>query len=328
MKLALSAPSRADLAGGTLDIWPLPHLFPGSRTLNVALDARVVLEMEDGQPAFRFSGPEGVRDFADIGEICSSPFALYGELYKAVPPPSPVHVNILGLPPPQSGLGGSSALALSVARGLVCLRGENPDPDFLIALCRDGEAAVMGYPTGIQDYYPALFGGICVIEYLKGKTDWRPLPFPPALADGLILYHTGAAHHSGANNWEVVRNAITDKKGPAFACLRAIAGVALRMEEALLKEDIGAVGRLMGEEWEYRRQLHPAFSHPRIDEALDAALRAGALGGKACGAAGGGTVAVLAPPEKRGAVAEALGRLQGKVLDIHPTQSGLEVSEC
>jgi D-glycero-alpha-D-manno-heptose-7-phosphate kinase len=328
MKLTLSAPSRADLAGGTLDIWPLPHLFPGSRTLNVAMDARVVLEMEDGREAFRISGSGDEGTFSSIEEICFPPFTLYGELFLALPPPSPVHIRVLGTPLPQSGLGGSSALAACVARGLACLRGDNPDPDFLIALCRDTEAAVMGYPTGIQDYYPSLFGGICVIEYLKGRTDWKPIPLFPALTDGLILYHTGIAHHSGANNWEVVRGAISDKTGPAFAYLKAISGVALRMEEALLREDLEEIGRLVGEEWEYRRQLHPAFNHPRIDEVLEAARRAGAYGAKGCGAAGGGTVAILAPPETKAAVTEALGRLPGRVLDIHPTQSGLQVQEC
>ena len=36
-KVTVRAPVRADLAGGTLDLWPLYLFHPGSRTVNVAI---------------------------------------------------------------------------------------------------------------------------------------------------------------------------------------------------------------------------------------------------------------------------------------------------
>ena len=325
MKLAISAPSRADLAGGTLDIWPLAVLFPDACTINVAVDAGVEMEMSDDEGIWSFSLEGKTQTFKDVEAVVASPWGLYGHIFKALPPPHPVSVTIKRQPPASSGLGGSSAVAAAVARGAARLRGEKPSGAGLIALCRDAEAALMGYPTGIQDFYPPFFGGVCVIEHRMGGAALRRLPVHETLGGAMLLYHTGVAHHSGANNWEVVRSAIDDKSGPAFRGLEVIARIARRMEEALRREEWSVVGQLVGEEWKTRRTLHPAFDHPRIGEALDTAGAAGAWGGKGCGAAGGGTVVILAPPEKRAGVAQALSRLPGRVLDACPTESCMTV---
>ena len=325
MKLAITAPSRADLAGGTLDIWPLAFLFPDACTINVAVDAGVEMDMSDAGGIWSFSLDGKIQIFNDVETILSSPWGLYGHIFKALPPPHPVSVTIRRQPPASSGLGGSSAVAAAVARGAARLRGEKLSDAGLIALCRDAEAALMGYPTGDQDFYPPFCGGVCVIEHRLGGAALRRLPVHASLHEAMILYHTGVAHHSGANNWEVVRSAIDDKSGPAFRGLEAIARIARRMEEALRQENWRAVGQLIGEEWEVRRTLHPAFDHPRIGEALEAARAAGAWGGKGCGAAGGGTVVILAPPEKRAFVAQALSRLPGRVLDARPTDAGMTI---
>jgi D-glycero-alpha-D-manno-heptose-7-phosphate kinase len=326
MKLSITAPSRADLAGGTLDIWPLAFLFPGACTINVAVDAAVELEMEDGGGSWRFTLGGRTDAYADLEAVAASPWALFSPIFEALPPPHPVSVTIRRQPPASSGLGGSSAVAAAAARGAARMRGEKPADAGLIALCRDAEAALMGYPTGVQDFYPPFCGGVCVIEHRMGGAVLRRLPVHASLRDAMILYHTGVAHHSGSNNWEVVRSAIEDKSGPAFRGLQAVARIARGMEEALRREDWSAVGLLMGEEWAVRRTLHPAFDHPRISEALDAAAGAGAWGGKGCGAAGGGTVALLAPPDRRAGVVRALSGLPGRVLDARPTDAGMTVA--
>lgn len=328
MIVRVTAPSRADLAGGTLDIWPLPHLFPNSATINVALDARVELEMEDGRDRWEVAAG-GVEDgYADLDALCASPWALFGEILKAGPPPTPVRIAVRRQPPHRSGLGGSSSVAAAVARAAAVLRGEDPTPDALIALCRDAEVAVMGYPTGVQDYYPPFFGGVSCIRYLRGRTERTPLDLFPGLAEGLVFYHTGVPHDSGANNWQVVKRAIDDKTSETHKCLGIIAELTGRIETAFRSGDLGRLGRLVMEEWRHRVRLHPAFAHMRIDQAVRAAIGAGAYGAKGCGAAGGGVVVVVAAPDRREAVEAALVPLPGHLLDLRPTEEGMKVEPC
>ncbi len=328
MRVKVTAPCRADLAGGTLDIWPLPHLFPGSATINVALDALAEIEMEDGRPRWEVAAAGHDRAFDTLDALVSSPWALFGEILQALPPPSPVRITVRRQPPSQSGLGGSSAVAAAVARGAARLRGEDPPPDALIALCRDAEAAVMGYPTGVQDFYPPFYGGANCIRYLRGRTDRSPLNLFPELAGGMVLYHTGVPHHSGANNWQVVQRAIGDKGSETHRCLGLIAGLTGRLEAAFEAGDLERIGRLVMEEWRHRVRLHPSFAHPRIDQAVEAALAAGAWGAKGCGAAGGGVVVVVTAPDRRTAVENALLPLPGRLLEAHPTTEGMRIEPC
>ena len=328
MKVRVSAPCRADLAGGTLDIWPLPHIFPGAATINLALDARAEIEMETGPNAWEVAADGQEYFFSDLDALCASPWALFGQILKALPPPAPVRLTVRRPPPPRSGLGGSSAVAATVARAAALLRGEDPSPDDLIALCRDAEVAVMGYPTGVQDYYPPFFGGVNCIRYLKGRTERCPLPLFPGLTEGLIFYHTGVPHDSGANNWQVVKRAIEDKGSETHKCLAIIAELTGRIETAFGAADLARIGRLVMEEWRHRVRLHPAFAHMRIDQAVRAVIAAGAYGAKGCGAAGGGVVVIVAAPDRRAAVESALLPLPGRLLDIRPTAEGMRIDPC
>jgi D-glycero-alpha-D-manno-heptose-7-phosphate kinase len=166
------------------------------------------------------------------------------------------------------------------------------------------------------------------IRYLKGRTERRPLPLFPGLAEGLVFYHTGVPHDSGANNWQVVKRAIDDKNSETHKCLGIIAELANRIETAFEAGDLARTGRLMMEEWRHRVRLHPAFAHMRIDQAVRAVIGAGAYGAKGCGAAGGGVVVIVAAPDRRAAVESALLPLPGHLLDIHPTPEGMKVESC
>ena len=46
MRISASAPTRIDLAGGTIDIWPLYLFHPGAQTLNAAISLRAKATIE------------------------------------------------------------------------------------------------------------------------------------------------------------------------------------------------------------------------------------------------------------------------------------------
>lgn len=320
---------RADLGGGTLDIWPLGLLHPGARTVNVALDLAVEVrfELRTGQFVVRQDGAS--LETSTLAELAASPGgALVGAIALAERLPA-FAIEIASASPRGGGLGASSALAVALlAAAEAALHGAlTRTPAERAAVARDLEARLMGLPTGLQDHYPAQLGGALEIVHEPGGERVQSLAVDlPGLAEHLLLGFTGQSHFSAGANWLVVRRRL--EADPAIVgLLGAIAGVAMELPAALAAADWARVGHLVGEEWAARRELSTEISTPGIENLLSAARDRGAWGGKACGAGGGGSVLVVAPPERHAAIAAAWREQGAQILPARPTARGLELDE-
>ena len=303
--LEVRAPVRADLAGGTLDLWPLYCLHPGATTVTVALrrGPRLRLFPDGAQPGsmvFRTPGTAPLQ----LGRS-NTPRHLVAAVGFHYRPHGGLVVEVLEQPPLGSGLGGSSALAVALARGCLTLSGRRVGPARLVAELRDLEAQVLAAPTGVQDYLAALHGGALAIHLDPGGAVTERLAVDLAwLQERLLIVYSGIAHASGMVNWEVYR-ARVDGEPRVGAALDAIAAAARACRAALLARDEVAVGQAIAAEWRARRTLAPAVNSPAIETLLRAGCRAGARAAKACGAGGGGSVLFWLPPERREAVRDA-----------------------
>ncbi len=317
---------RVDLAGGTLDIWPLGLLHPGAVTVNVAVDLPVRVT---AVPAARFRIRQGgvVVEEASAEELARQPEgALAGTLLAALGTP-PLALDVDSRSPRGGGLGASSALAVALAAAASVASGRAvPAPAELVALARDVEARLMGLPTGVQDHWPAVLGGALAVRHRPGGTEVRRLDADlGALAASLVVAYTGVSHFSAGQNWQVVRRRL-DGDTEVSGLLAGIARVAAAAEEALAGGDLERLGALVAEEWALRRRLAPGISVPAVEALLAAARGAGAWGGKACGAGGGGCVAVLCPPGERTAVEAAMAAAGGELLALAPVAGPMTVT--
>ena len=299
------APARVDLAGGTLDLWPLYCLHPGSVTVNAALRMGVRVRLTQG------GVPDGhIRHVAPGASPLTLTEADAGRHLAAAVgfhfvPGGGFEVEVTEQPPLGSGLGASSAFAVAMARGCLALTGRRMAVPRFVALLRDLEARVLGVPTGVQDYIPAIKGGVLAIhlepggerlERLAVGADW--------VARRLVVVFSGITHASGMVNWDVYRARIDGSAAVARA-LDAIAAAASACRDGLLLKDERYVGGAIAEEWAARRTLAPSVTNPGLDALLAAGARAGAMAGKACGAGGGGSVIFWARPDRSAAVARA-----------------------
>ena len=327
-KVIVRAPARADLAGGTLDLWPIYLFHPGSRTVNVAISFYAESEViETGDDAFEIHlTDDGYRRrYESLQELAADPKAAL--IYRLVE-----HFHLTGIhittrtdAPRGSGLGGSSALAITLVRALSELAGNPVEGDSLIALVRDLETRLLGVPAGIQDYYPPVYGGLGSIHLLPGAPVRHNIPLPVAeLSKHMLLHYTGVAHFSGTNNWDMYKRQIDGKKKVQRGFAK-IAASATAMEKALDGGDWEGAGRALAQEWENRKSLIDGISTPEIDAAIEVATGAGAWAGKVCGAGGGGCIVFLFPPDRREAIVAALGNVPGRVLDAVPVQHGINV---
>lgn len=330
-----SAPARVDLAGGTLDLWPLHVLHPGSITVNVAISLRAGCRVRLRSREFRVLAPDrGLdRTAPRVADLLDNPdTALVGSILDALRIATPVEVELSSEVPFGSGLGGSSALTVSLLGALERFSARRPAEgggiEARVAFVRDVETRVLGKPAGVQDYYPPLEGGAHVLRFETGRTSSERLEVDPvAWERHATLFDTGASHSSGMNNWEILRARLEGDREVA-AHLDGVRRAAETMARAVEDRNFDEMGRALGREWDARRQLAPVVSTPTIEAAIAAARSAGAWGGKACGAGGGGCVVFLSPPERTPAVRAALRGLgPGNVLTIRVENSGVRVSE-
>lgn len=317
---------RVDLGGGTLDIWPLGLLHPGARTVNLAigLEARVTLEERAGGYRAEVDGER--FDFDSTDAMCAEErTALVGEVARHFDLP-PCVIRTSTDSPRGAGLGGSSALAIALIAAIERHQGRSTPPAERATVACDLEARLMNLPTGRQDQYPALLGGALEIVYRPGGERVRRLDADlEALGRSLVVAYSGQSHFSAGNNWQVVRRRL-DGDADSRRLFDGIAEAAAAMPAAVESADWAEVGALMAREWSFRRRLAEGISTPLLEDLLAAATEAGAWGGKACGAGGGGCIAVLCPEDRRAAVCDALTATGGEVLTAPPEHRGVSVT--
>jgi D-glycero-alpha-D-manno-heptose-7-phosphate kinase len=318
---------RVDLAGGTLDIWPLGLFHPGACTVNVAISLAATVRLRRTGDLYRVRQDGASVEASSAAELSTHPEgALVGVVATALGLP-PFEVELASESPRGGGLGASSAMVVA----LIAAAEEEFDlprskPRERVALARDLEARLMGLPTGIQDHYPALLGGALEIRATPGGESVRRLDVDLGrLGESLLIAYSGQSHFSAGNNWQVVRRRL-EAEPEVTALFEGIAGTASELSAALEGGDLPKVGELMAREWSYRRRLAEGVSTPVLEDLLAVAGSLGAWGGKACGAGGGGCLAFLCPPERRAAIAEGLERAGARVLPgARPVAEPLEV---
>jgi D-glycero-alpha-D-manno-heptose-7-phosphate kinase len=332
MSVIATAPTRIDLAGGTLDLEFLYAFLEGAVTVNLAVELRArasARRLRAGRVRLvaRDLGAEATGRSIERMRLPAA-LALHGRALAHYGPQTGIEVVTDAAAPSGGGLGGSSALLMALSAALVRLQGGRVAKAPLVETGARIEASLLGVPTGKQDYLAALYGGLSAHHF--SFDGWRverlevSRPFLDELTGRLVLAYTGASRLSGVPNWEkfkaYVENVGATRK--RFARLKAIAEA---MRQALIDEDAEAVGLLLVEEWAERRRLAPGVSPPAVEAALRKARRAGVLGGKLCGAGGGGCLVLLAAEGRREAVETVLERSGFRLLKWRPARQGLIV---
>jgi D-glycero-alpha-D-manno-heptose-7-phosphate kinase len=317
---------RVDLAGGTLDIWPLGLLHEGARTVNLALSLAVTVRLERRDRSWSVKQGSSEIEASSVGELASHPeTALFGQVARYLDLP-PSGVEIESASPRGGGLGASSALAIALLAAGEALMGRPlASPLAQARVARDLEARLMGLPTGVQDHFPALLGGALEILYGPGEPRIRGLDVDREALDSCqLVVYSGQSHFSAGKNWQVVRRRL-DGDPAVIELFAGIEAAAREMPEALESGDFQRVGALVDEEWSWRRRLAEGVTTERIEELLALTRDEGAWGGKACGAGGGGCLVILCPPERRSTIASALRKAGAPPLDAKVAMEPLEV---
>jgi D-glycero-alpha-D-manno-heptose-7-phosphate kinase len=327
--ITASAPTRIDLAGGTIDIWPLYLFHHDAQTLNVAISLRAHAQIttRDDEDVEIVSEDTGRRVRAVLAADLrdDDTLALLGRLAYAFGARG-ITITTRGESPAGAGIAGSSALNVAVCGALARWSGAETSAEALLETAKNVEAQAIRVPTGLQDYRPAMYGGIAAIELNAHGVTRVPLTVDAVeLEQRLVLCYTGAPRNSGTNNWDIMKRHINGDR-EVFDCFERIRDTAASMRRALERGDWDATGEHLAEEWDNRKRLAPGVTTPQIDALIARARAVGAQAAKVCGAGGGGCLFCLAPPGKVAAVREALAAAGARVLDFRIESEGLRVN--
>jgi D-glycero-alpha-D-manno-heptose-7-phosphate kinase len=329
MAIRARSPSRIDLSGGTLDLWPLYLLVDEAATVNLAIDLyteAAVSPSADGKwrVCEKVSGRE--RTASTPRELARFEGAeIAGRLLSFFDPPEPLSIETHSDAPPQAGLGASSSLGVSIAGALNGITGFRYHHQDLIEIVKDVEVEVLGTMTGAQDHYPPVYGGASCLWWEKLRHRREPIAVDAALFEKrFLLAYSHQPHRSGATNWEVVKRFLEGDPGTRRAVEKS-GRTAVALRNALVAGDLERVAVLIGEDWNARREMAPAVSSPELESIIDSATKAGAIAAKVCGAGGGGCMVVGVPDGKRSAVVDAIRAAGGSILPYRLVDRGLSL---
>lgn len=292
------APVRIDFAGGWTDV----DIFAkgaGGAVLNAAIDKYVTgrLETLDGSV-----GPDGEsRDGITI--------SYQSEL------------------PAGSGLGTSAALNV-VWLSLVKSRISGQEDKKTVANLAYELEAMLGILGGKQDQYASALGGFNLMTF-GDKVEVEPLDVPPQtiseLEARLVLCYTGKQRLSGnihENVWGAYRRGVPETVEALFG----LRDIAFKMKDVLLAGDLDEFAVLLNSNWACQKRLDASVTNEQIEELFDRAFQSGAIGGKACGAGGGGCLLFFAEAKRRRDVENIVRQLGSRIIPFRFEFDGLQIT--
>jgi D-glycero-alpha-D-manno-heptose-7-phosphate kinase len=324
-----SAPTRVDVAGGTVDIWPLYLFHQNAVTVNFAINlpARCrVSARTDGRFRLRSRDTGETAQFDRLEQLWATPvLKLLAKLIYFFAPAGGVDMETDCAAPAGSGLAGSSALNIAICGALNELTGAGYSLEALIQIAKNVEAQVISVPTGEQDYYPAAYGGLQAIQFAAGGNRREVLQVDlKRLSERFILFYSGRQRNSGINNWDVMKRHIDGDIG-VLSAFEGIVKAANGMCEALRTGDFDQIDALLESEWSNRRVLSDGITTPEIDETVERARAFGAGAAKVCGAGGGGCVLMTVPQGRRRDIQARLLQSGVQVIDYEIAQQGFTI---
>lgn len=332
------APTRIDIAGGTLDLWPLHHLVNHKCTVNVgvSLFASVEITLSEHKEYHLQSTDQNKFVRGSYSHVCkdaSLPLisilleALWDESYP------PLSIRTHANSPQGAGLGGSSSLGIALAGALNHLRHklkglELLKEDALVRLVCNAEAKLLHIPTGFQDHWGAVRGALNIIRYplLGESVETLNSSLLNELGKALVLCYSGQSRISGENNWTFFKRVVEGDR----ELLLLLEELGTYAEECAHQAKLGNLSGLIessSKEWAVRKKLWPSCETEETRHLESVGRSAGAKFARLCGAGGGGVMLFFCDPSTRSAVVHSLSQSGGKVLDGQPVKKGLKVWE-
>lgn len=329
------APLRIGLAGGGTDVSPYCDLYGGAiLNATISLYAYAHIEPLDEPVMLLHSMDLGQEEKLSKQEQLpiTGRLDLLKGVYNRIQrqfgiPQTGLRLTTYVDAPAGSGLGTSSTLVVAIV-GAFAEMLRLPLGEYDVAqMAYEIERQELKLAGGRQDQYAATFGGVNYMEfYAADKVIVNPLrikqEYLAELENNLVLYYTSTSRESAEIITRQTRN-VLDKKEKSIEAMHQLKHQSVIMKEALLKGRIHEIGEILDFGFRQKKQMAEGITNPLIEEIYDAAIKAGATGGKISGAGGGGFMTFYCPGITKYAVIETLKKFGGHVHPYQFTLNGL-----
>lgn len=337
--IKVKVPTRIDLAGGTIDLWPLHTLMNRAATVNVGITVFQKAEVNLNQDSNMIrvvskdlnQGFETSFDEITAGSDLPLVRALIKEFWDS---------DLCGFSletscesPAGAGLGGSSCLSIAIASALTYARAEAEgkeaiiDERRLVATVQNLEARIINAPTGCQDYWGGVRGRVNILDFKNSGMEIETFhddTVKDLLDEHMIVAYSGKSRDSAMNNWQIFKN-VFDGDKEALGILTQIGELGFLVGEALKAQDVMAALDLSEKEWSVRKQLWAGIETKETKAIDTAAKNAGAIFSRVCGAGGGGVMVIFCKPEVRKEVCSAIEAEGATVMNASISSEGISV---
>ena len=303
-------PFRISFFGGGTD-YPAWFRRHGGAVLATTIDkycyitCRYLPQFFDHKYRIVYSRIENVRDISEIQHPAAK------AVLDVLDCKDGLEIHHDGDLPARAGLGSSSSFTVGLINAVTALRGKYISKEELASQAIHIEQQVIQENVGSQDQISAAFGGLNRIEFRRdGSFDVAPMVLPAerlaVLQSHLMLCFTGLSRIAS----EVARSKIEnmDKREKELKIMQGLVDQAISVLQSKMAS-VEEFGKLLHENWTYKRQLSDKVSNSEIDEFYETARKMGAIGGKLLGAGGGGFFLLFARPEHHKAIREKFSRL-------------------
>ena len=345
MLIRARAPVRIDFAGGWTDVALFTQESKGlvvNAAINIYSFATILCDDHQTECDFTEQQPgskNGIRLYSadfDIHIEASnvSQLAYDGNIdlvkaavRKMLAQENGFSLSTQSIAPPESGLGTSAAMGVALV-GVLSAFKESPLLSYEYAeLASSVERHELGILGGKQDHYASAIGGINFMEFMGEEVKTSNLKIAPEiryeLEKNLVLCYSGRSRPSG-NIHQNVTDAYVRKEVKTRTALRDMKGIAASAKTALINGKLSDFGQLLNENWENQKALHPSVTNEHINDLFKTALSHGAIGGKACGAGGGGCLVFYCEPDQEHRVRQKLEESGAKIIDFNFDFGGLQ----
>lgn len=233
--------------------------------------------------------------------------------------------------PAGAGLGSSSTITTSIIAALDALTGRGMTAHEMAEMARDCETEALGVTYGWQDQYsPVTGGGVKFMKYWPDCLGWHVevnrVPMTTAclaeMEKCLVVCYSGISRPAKVI-LDAVAEGVEAGKPEVLEALKGMNACSMEIRQRLVAGDINEIGVLLSDVWELHKRLHPEVTNDRIEQLYSIALKAGASGGRVCGAGGGGAMVFMAAPNKEYAVRTALRDAEARIFDCSIDHQGL-----
>jgi len=323
------APVRIDFAGGWTDVPPF-STDKGGYVVNAAISRHSYATLIPNDTGEFLLESADYDEYVHAKDIRQLEYNGTLDLLKAAVVHKDLdfggHLLTRSEAPPGSGTGSSASMGVALIGLLDAIQGGALTRHEIAAMANELEVDELDIQGGKQDQYVAACGGLCFMTFHDSVVEVERLDpstdFLLELEKLLLLVYTGKSRLSGDIISRVMGAYRRGEPGITEALIN-LRDAALQMRDAFVSEDLRLIGEVLDFNWENQKRLYDEMTTPKIEALFQVARSAGLLGGKACGAGGGGCIALLCEPDREHLVRRAVEDLGGQCIEFNFDHEGL-----